>query len=143
MGDDEVKIVEEGEYTPKKKPVIDKEIKKLLSEKKKPKFVRQQWYQFKRLKVKWVKPRGRHSKLRKGLRYRTPVAKIGYGTPKKIRALHPSGFEEIMVYNVGDVEGVNPEKEAIRISGRVGGRKRSEIVKKADEMGIRVLNRGI
>jgi len=68
---------------------------------------------------------------------------VGYRTPKKIRGLHPSGFKEVMVYNLKDMEGIDPEKEAIRIHGRIGRKKREEIVKKADEMGIRVLNRGI
>ena len=143
MGDEEVKITEEGAYVPKKKPVLDSETKKMLSSKKKPIFIRQQYHQYRRLSKKWLKPRGRHSKLRKGLRYRTPLVKIGYGTPKKIRGLHPSGFEEVMVHNINDMEGINPEKQAVRISGVVGGRKRESIIEKADEMGIRVLNRGV
>jgi len=143
MGDEEVKIVEEGAYVPKKKPVLDSETKKMLLSKKKPIFIRQQYHQYKRLSKKWVRPRGRHSKLRKGMRYRTSMVRIGYGTPKKVKGLHPSGFEEVMVYNINDMEGLNPEKQAVRISGGVGGRKREGIIKKADEMGIRVLNRGI
>ncbi len=143
MEEEEVKIVEKGEYIPKKKPVLDDDVKKLLSLKKKPVFIRQQYHQYKRLSKKWAKPRGRHSKLRKGLRYRTSRAKIGYGTPKKVKGLHPSGFEEIMVHNINDMEGINREKEAVRISAQVGKRKREEIIKRADEMEVRVLNRGI
>lgn len=143
MGEEEVEIVEEGAYVPKKKPVLEEGVRALLSSKKKPKFRRQQWYQFKRLKEKWAKPKGMHSKLRRGYRYRLPMPGLGYRTPKKIRGLHPSGFREVMVYNIKDMDGIDPEKEAIRIHGRVGKRKREEIIKRADEMGIRVLNRGI
>ncbi|MEA2054799.1 MAG: 50S ribosomal protein L32e [Candidatus Thermoplasmatota archaeon] len=143
MGEEEVKIVEEGEYVPKKKPALDEGVKKLLSMRKKPKFVRQQWYQYKRLDKKWVSPRGMHSKLRKGRRYRTLRVKIGYGAPKKVKGLHPSGFEEVMVYNVDDMKGLNPEREAVRISARIGKKKRIGIIEKADELGLRVLNRGV
>ncbi|OYT61356.1 50S ribosomal protein L32e [Thermoplasmatales archaeon ex4484_30] len=141
--EEEVKIVEEGEYTPKKKAKIDEETKKLLSKKKKPKFLRQQWFQFKRLGMKWRRPKGRHSKLRKSLGYRPPKPKIGYGTPKKIRGLHPSGFKEKIVYCLKDLENVDAEREAIRIAHGVGKKKRMEIIGIADEKGIRVLNRGV
>jgi len=40
-----------------------------------------------------------------------------------------------------DMEGIDAEKEAIRIAHTVGKRKRQEIIAKADELGIRVLNR--
>ena len=143
MGDEEVEIVEEGTYVPKKKPALDSETKKMLLSRKKPVFIRQQYHQYKRLSKKWLHPRGLHSKLRKGMRYRTPRVRIGYRTPKKVRGLHPSGFEEVMVHNINDMEGLDPEKQAVRISGGVGGRKREDIVKKADEMGIRILNRGV
>jgi len=83
-----------------------------------------------------------HSKMRKGLKYRPPRVKIGYRGPRLARGLHPSGFEEVMVYRVEDLDRINPERQAIRIGGTVGVRKRIDIVKKADEMGIRVLNRG-
>ena len=36
---------------------------------------------------------------------------------------------------------IDAEKEAIRIAHGVGRKKREEIIAKADEMGIRVLNR--
>jgi len=139
----EVKIVEEGEYVPKKKAKIDEEIKKLILMKKKPKFLRQQWFQFKKLGKKWRRPKGRHSKLRKSLGYRPPKPKIGYGTPKKIRGRHPSGFVEKMVFSINDLKDIDPEKEAIRIAHSVGKKKRMEIIGIADEKGIRVLNRGV
>ncbi|HEC88688.1 MAG TPA: 50S ribosomal protein L32e, partial [Thermoplasmata archaeon] len=43
--------------------------------------------------------------------------------------------------NVNDLEGIDGSKEAVRIAGTVGRKKRMEIIAKADEMGIRVLNR--
>ncbi|HEX16936.1 MAG TPA: 50S ribosomal protein L32e, partial [Thermoplasmatales archaeon] len=109
---------------------------------KEPEFLRQEWFRYKRVGECWRRPKGLHSKMRKGLKYRPPRVKIGYRGPRLARGLHPSGFEEVMVYRVEDLDRINPERQAIRIGGTVGVRKRIDIVKKADEMGIRVLNRG-
>jgi len=124
------------------KPEIDEKIKKLMQErKKKPEFLRQQWWAYKRIDKNWRRPRGRHSKLRRHYGYRPPLPRIGYSSPKKVRGLHPSGFREVMVYNVDGLENIDVKKEAIRIAHGVGKKKRHEIIAKADEMGIRVLNR--
>ncbi|HEC88836.1 MAG TPA: 50S ribosomal protein L32e [Thermoplasmata archaeon] len=139
MEEEEVKIVEKP---PKIKTNIDDEVRRLILErKKKPRFIRQQLWQFKKLDEKWRRPRGRHSKQRRHFGYRPPVPRIGYSSPKKVRGLHPSGFREKIVYNVNDLEGIDGSKEAVRIAGTVGRKKRMEIIAKADEMGIRVLNR--
>jgi len=96
----------------------------------------------KEVKECWRRPRGLHSKLRKGMKYRQPRVKIGFRVPKAARGLHPSGFEEVIVHTVRDLEGIDPSYQAVRIGGTVGTRKRIEIVKRADELNIRVLNRG-
>jgi len=141
--EEDVQIVEEEEYVPKQKPNLDAETKELLKQRKKPKFQRQQEYLYKRIDDIWRRPRGRHSKQRKGKHYRPPRPKVGYGAPKIIRGLHPSGFNELLVHNKNDVENVNPETQAIRIARTVGGRKRTAIIEAADEAGIRVLNRRV
>jgi len=55
--------------------------------------------------------------------------------------LHPSGFQEVMVQNTTDLEPMDPETQAARVGRSVGGRKREYIYSRADELGIRVLNR--
>ncbi len=107
---------------------------------KRPWFRRQEWFRYKRLGDAWRRPKGKHSKMREHKGYRPPVVDSGYRGPKKVRGLHPSGFREVLVYNPKELEGINPEREAIRIASRVGVRKRMEIEKKAKEMNIRVLN---
>ena len=59
-----------------------------------------------------------------------------------MRGRHPSGFIEVLVHNPKEIEGLDPEKHAIRIAHGVGTRKRKEIVALADDKNIRVLNRG-
>ena len=46
-----------------------------------------------------------------------------------------------MVFNQTDLETINPETQAARIGASVGNRKREGIHDRADELGIRVLNR--
>jgi len=86
---------------------------------------------------KWRKPRS--IDLDRGLQHGfTP--KIGYRNKKELRGIHPSGYNEIMVRNMADVEKINVKTEAIRISATVGKRKRNDIITKANEKGIWVLN---
>ena len=40
-----------------------------------------------------------------------------------------------------DLESINPEKQAIRIGSSVGNRKRLSIHDRADDLGLRILNR--
>ena len=144
---EKVEEPEKKKVKPKIKPKLTSELKDALEKRKirkekEPTFRRQEWFRYKRLGECWRRPKGLHSKMRKGLKYRPPRVKIGYRGPKLARNLHPSGFEEVMVYRVEDLEKINPERQAARIGGTVGTRKRIEIVKRADELGIRVLNRG-
>ncbi len=134
---------QEKQTRQKIKPAIDDEIRRLMEErKKKPWFRRQQWWQYAKLRRKsWRRPRGIHSKMRRHYGYRPPVVRIGYSSPRKVRGLHPSGFKEVLVYNASQLDGIDSSKEAIRIAHSVGRKKRMEIIEKADELGIRVLNR--
>ena len=126
-------------------PNLSEEEERLLKlreelKRKKPKFRRQEWHRYKRLGEKWRRPRGRHSKMRRKLKSKPKMPNPGYGSPKKVRGLHPSGYEEVLVYNPKDLEKIDPKRQAARIASRVGKRKRQEILKKAEELGIVVLN---
>jgi len=65
---------------------------------------------------------------------------IGYRGPKKVRNLHPSGYEEVLVFNADDLDNVDPKSQVIRIAHTVGAKKRVEISARAEEKGVRVLN---
>jgi large subunit ribosomal protein L32e len=152
--EEEVEIIEEeeaeeeeSEYQVKLKPKLSKAEKaslKIRSQRKRrqPKFRRQEWFRYKRLGDSWRKPRGLHSKMRTNKKYRPNMARIGYGSPANVRGRHPSGFEEVLVHRPNDLEGINPKTQAARISHQVGTRKRIAIEDRADELGIRILNRG-
>ena len=145
--EEEVKIEDEEGYQVKLKPKLSKETLDALKKRaevdaRRPEFLRQEWHRRKRLQgVKWRKPQGDHSKMRQHYGYRPNVVSIGFGSPKDARYLHPSGFKEVRVWNVKDLEKINPEQEAARVAHQVGMKKRLDIEAKADELGVRILNR--
>ena len=112
----------------------------MVNPKKKYKFWKQGANYLKRVKERWRKPRGRDTKLRKKQKGKGKVPSIGYGAPAEMRHKHPSGLYELLVSNVDDLSKIDPENQAARISGSVGKKKKLEIVKKAKELKIKVLN---
>ena len=140
---------EEEEYfhVAKQKPVLDEATKNALEARKEqkkvqPKFRRQEWFRYRRLaRTGWRKPKGYQSSQRLNRKYRSPMARVGYGKIASARNLHPSGFEEVLVHRPEDLDDIDPAVQAARVGGTVGGRKRILIHERADELGIRVLNR--
>jgi len=111
-----------------------------MNPRKKPKFKRWMSQAYKRIKEAWRRPKGLHSKLRKRIKSKGKIPSPGYGAPKNLKYLHPSGFKEVLVHNVKELERIDPKKEAARIAHTVGKKKRKEILKKAEELKIKVLN---
>ena len=138
--------VPEG-HVAKQKPILDEATKEALSlrsaqKKKTPSFRRTEWFRYKRLsRSGWRAPHGMDSKQRRNYRYRGSLVRVGHGKVSSARGLHPSGFREVMVQNTADLNTMDPETEAARVGRGVGGRKRQHIYARADELGIRVLNR--
>ncbi len=125
-----------------------KEKKRLLKvrariSKKRPHFKRFESWRFVRIKDQWRKPRGIDNKMRTELQGWPKSVKIGYRGPTAVRGLHPSGKEEVMVWNAKDVAKVDPETQVARIGGTVGGKKKETILAKAEELKIRILNPGV
>ena len=107
---------------------------------KKPKFRRQGEKNVKRVGKKWRSVRGNQSKLRMHRISRGFIPNTGYGSPKSVRGLHPSGFEDVLVHNLKELEKIDASKQACRIASSVGKKKRLDIIKRANEMKIKVLN---
>ena len=146
--DDDWDDEEEDEgHVAKQKPVLSEEMKAALElrsqqKKKTPSFRRTEWFRYKRLsRSGWRAPHGMDSKQRRNYKYRSSLVRVGHGKVAAARGLHPSGFKEVMVQNTFDLDVIDPETEAARVGRSVGGRKREQIYSRADELGIRVLNR--
>jgi large subunit ribosomal protein L32e len=136
---------EEEKYKVKKKPKLSKEQKERLRlrkqiKKRTPDFFREEWFRYKRIPKNWRKPDGISSKMRINLKYRPSKVRVGFRRPKDTRGLHPSGFEEVIVNNVMDLESIDPKTQAARIGSTVGTKKRISIEKKAEELEVRILN---
>jgi len=107
---------------------------------KKPHFVQTDQHKKKRLKDTWRKPKGLHNKKRQYILGKGEMARPGYGSPTAEKGLHPSGFIEVLLDRIQDVDNIDPNTQAIRIARTVGQRKRLEILKKAKSMGLKILN---
>jgi large subunit ribosomal protein L32e len=107
---------------------------------KKPKFVRAESWRYDRFSLSWRKPRGLDNKIRRKIKGWPPGPGMGYKGPKIARFLHPSGYREVIVNNVEDLSTIDPNTQAARIAHRVGNRKRAEIIAKAKELNIKMLN---
>lgn len=144
---DVVEIVDkkEGVYRSKIKPQLTEKQKEQLAirrqiKRRTPYFLRDEGFRYKRIPKNWRRPTGFTSKLRINLKYRPSKVRVGFRSPTLVRGLHSSGFEEVLVHTVKELETIDPKKQAVRIGGTVGTKKRLDIAKRADELDIRVLN---
>ena len=109
--------------------------------KSRPDFKRPESWRYKRLETTWRKPKGidNHQRKQKS-RGRPGLVKVGYGGPKISRGLHPSGYTDNLVYNIDDLEKLNPKIDGVRIGHSVGTKKRKEIVIKSIEKKFKIFN---
>lgn len=109
----------------------------------KVKFLRRNWNRHSKLgrkrknKQVWRRPKGRHNKMREGERGYPAVVNVGYRTDKKERGRIDGKIPRVIL-NLKDLE--NLKKNEIALVGSVGTRKKMEIVKKAEEKKIALLN---
>lgn len=115
----------------------------MVNSRKKPSFARWMSRSYGRLSDSWRHPRGRHSKVRRREKGKVRMPFIGWGADASERGRHPSGFFEVMVSTPSDLDGIDAKTHAARISATVGRRKRAEILRRATEMKVTVLNPGM
>lgn len=118
--------------------------KKLLATRKtikskKPDFVQQDYHKKKRLSKKWKRPTGLQSKMRHQFKGYNRRVKQGWRSPVEVRGFHGKGVESVMINNVSELSKVTKD-QGIIISAKVGLKKRIDILKKAEELKILVLN---
>ena len=120
------------------------EIRKRMK-KKRPSFRRVESWRYDRVKDSWRKARGIDSQTRKKTKSGVKSPSVGYRSPKKIRGLHQSGYQEVRINNKNDIEMLNlsPNKHAIKISGRLGAKKRLDLIDYAQKRNFLILNLGI
>merc|ERR1719409_2175663 len=78
---------------------------KKIVKKRTKKFARHFSNRFMRIEnSSWRKPKGIDSSVRRRFKGTIPMAKIGYGSDKKTRNIHPNGFYKFAVSNVDQLE---------------------------------------
>jgi len=111
--------------------------------KKRPSFRRVESWRYKRVKDSWRKARGIDSRTRIKSKSGVKSPSVGYRGPKKVRGLHPSGYEEVRVHNINDLKDLNNKKHAVKVSAKLGVRKRIAVIDYAQSRGFKILNLGI
>jgi large subunit ribosomal protein L32e len=103
-------------------------------------FKRDGYGKKRQLSDSWRKPKGQHNKQREQKKAKGALPKPGFGSPIAVRGMHPSGFFEVLVATLTELEGLDPKTQAVRISGTVGDRKRVGLQAAAIDAGLKVLN---
>ena len=109
-----------------------------MRKKKKPKFNVSNLGFSKRVKKRWRKPRGTHSKKRMRFKWAGASPRVGYKNKPSGRGLHASGKKEVRVNNPSELQGL--KEVLVRIAAGVGARKRKLIAEKAKAMKLRIVN---
>lgn len=118
------------------------ELRKKIS-KKRPSFRRVESWRYKRVKDSWRKARGIDSKTREKRKSGVKSPTIGYRGPKKVRGLHPSGYIEVLIFTFDDLKNLNKNKHALKISGKLGAKKRIVLTEYCQRRGFKILNLGV
>ena len=103
-------------------------------------FKRDGYGKKKQLSDSWRKPRGQHNKQREQKKAKGPLPKPGFGSPVAVRGMHPSGFFEVLLSSVKNLERLDPKTQAVRIAATVGDRKRAGLQEQVIASGFKVLN---
>jgi large subunit ribosomal protein L32e len=68
--------------------------------------------------------------------------KVGYGTAAATRGLHPRGLQERLIHRISELEGLDAKIHIIRISARVGERKRLALLDEIRHRNFHIANPG-
>lgn len=99
-------------------------------------FLRQDTNKLKKLKLKWRKPKGLHSKLRLNKKGHQRTPSQGYRSPRKIRNL----ANPIIINSLKDLQDNIANNRNLIISSTLGLKKKIDVVKYAKENNLNILN---
>jgi large subunit ribosomal protein L32e len=108
------------------------------------KFIRHQSDRKIAVKPNWRKQKGIDSRVRRKFKGNGVIQpNIGYGTNKKHRHILPNGFLKTVVHNIADLEllMMHNRRYCAEVAHNVSARKRKEIVERAQQLDVKVLNK--
>lgn len=106
----------------------------------KPVFVVKESKTRARVEERWRFPGGKHSGVRQKHRGKVPLPSPGYGSPKLVYGLHPSGLKPVLIHTAKALLVLNPTNEGAVVSSTLGAKKKLEVLRLAQEKNIRLLN---
>ncbi|MDO8467761.1 MAG: eL32 family ribosomal protein [Nanoarchaeota archaeon] len=107
------------------------------------KFLRRAWQNTsatgrgRKKKQVWRRPTGRHNKMRDNKRGKPATVNVGYRSDKKFRE-KINEQNSIQINNLKDLEKAG--KDQILVIGKIGKKKKLEILKKVKEKGLQIFN---
>ena len=114
-------------------------VRKEMKERK-PEFIRQDNPKRMKLNYKWRKPKGVHSKIRHHFKGRRKMPSPGYKSPAAVKGLHSTVLEMIRVFSAEEVSKIKKDTQGIIVPRTAGRKKKLEILKKAKDLDVQVLN---
>jgi large subunit ribosomal protein L32e len=116
---------------------------KKMQRKKRPSFRRIESWRYKRVKRSgWRAAKGIDSKTRQKIKSGVKSPNVGYRSPKKLRGLHPCGLIEKVVHNMDQINELDPNIHGLKISSKIGNKKRLGMIEKAQLKNFKILNLG-
>ncbi|KAH8739111.1 60S ribosomal protein L32 [Cryptosporidium ryanae] len=117
--------------------------KKTIVKKRTKRFTRFQSDRFLRVKPNWRKPKGIDCRVRRKFKGNYLMPKIGYGSNSKTRKMLPNGLYKFTVSNPQEVHMLLMHNKTfcVEIASGVSSRKRREILERAEQLNLTVLNR--
>merc|ERR1711988_755566 len=95
-----------------------------------------------KLKATWRKPRGQDNTCRRRLRGANKLVKVGNGSNKRTRHVHPNGFKKLLLRNESDLELLlmNNRTFCGELAHNLSAPKRKAIVRRAAELNVVLTN---
>ncbi len=126
-----------------KRKLSEEDIKRLLSirkdiKSKKPVFLRQDAHK-KSLGCKWRRPKGIHSKMRLSKKGYCKKVTKGWKSPEGVRGLAFNGLIPYRIESVKDLDKIS-KNHILIISGKIGNRKRKDLLEEIKKRDFEVLN---
>ena len=92
----------------------------------------------------WRKPRGIDNVVRRRFKGQIRMPKIGYGSDNKTKFMRPDGFKTFLIHNVADVNLLLMHNRTLagEIAHNLSSRKRIIILKRAQQLGVKITNAG-
>ncbi|MDO8480632.1 MAG: 50S ribosomal protein L32e [Nanoarchaeota archaeon] len=109
------------------------------TKRRKPEFLQQDFHILKCISRHWRKPRGIDSKMRLHLKGYAKEVSPGYGSPRDVRGMHFSGFWPIQVATVEEIARLDVKTQGAVLL-KVGMKRRKELIAKAKELGVKIIN---